>query len=205
VFFEIVSAAGLNPKKVTLGRLVGNYLDQDGSKTGENYPINGLSPFKVVNQEGNDHYFATGWLDDAMCRVVFGGIKQSATRAVYGFLPEGKEEPFKETVEAIRLEIERSIPLNPIRLTTEGDMLEEYPPSVNNSWFVNHTRDNNELRDCVGIHKYCGGWIDRHRATTTRDAVVCRACHLRVLFPKEVKTYGELRQVLARQFASVSV
>ena len=35
------------------------------------------------------------------------------------------------------------------------------------------------------------------------DVIVCRGCHLRVLFPKKIKTYGELRQVLASKFAQV--
>lgn len=185
VLFEIVTAAGFEPKRIVLGKLRGNYLDQDGSRTGETYPINSLCPFKVVNQEGGDQYFVTGWLDCALRRVVFGGSRRNR----------------EQLIKAIQLEIERSIPLKPIQLTPEGDLLHEYPPSPHAFFglehFVDHTRDNHELSCCVGVHEYCNSWMDRVRATKTHDAIVCRGCHLRVLFPREIETYGELRQTLA--------
>ena len=61
VLFKIVAAAGFDPKEVKAGKLVGYYRDQDGSNTGKAYSINSICPFKVVSQENNDHYFATGW------------------------------------------------------------------------------------------------------------------------------------------------
>ncbi len=188
VLFEIVVAAGFEPKCIVLGKLKGNYLDQDGSRTGKTYPINSLCPFKAVNQEGGDHYFATGWLDCALRRVVYGSTRQNENR--------------KKLIEVMTEEIERSIPLKPIQLTPEGDLLREYPPSTpafGLEYFVKHTRDENDLGSCVGVHEFCNCWMDRARATKTHDAIVCRRCHLRVLFPKEVKTYGDLRQALASQ------
>ncbi len=188
VLFEVVAAAGFDPKKVRQGNIVGHYRDQDGSNTGETYPINGLCPFKVVSQEDGDQYFATGWLDCALRRVVYGAARKK----------EGREQ----LIETIASEIERSVPLTPIHLTSEGDHLCEYPPNTlafGLEYFVDHTRDNHELNSCVGIHMHCNCWMDRHRATSTHDAIVCRGCHLRVLFPKKVMTYGELRQALASQ------
>lgn len=193
VLFDTVSAAGLNPKKVVSGKLLGHYRDQDGSSTGETYPINSLCPFKVVGQEDGDHYFATGWLDCALRRVVYGTTRQN----------EGREK----LIEVMAEEIERSVPLEPIQLTPEGDLLREYPPSTlafGLEYFVKHTRDGNDLGSCVGVHEFCDSWMDRTRATKTHDAIVCRGCHLRVLFPKEVKTYGDLRQALASQRVQVS-
>ena len=186
VLFETVTAAGFNPKKVVPGKLVGHYRDQDGSSTGETYSINSLCPYKVVGQEDRDHYFATGWLDCALRCVLYSGARQK----------EGRERLIK----VITAEIERSVPLIPIQLTPEGDLLREYPPQPKFSgleYFVDHTRDEKGLSSCVGIHEYCNGWMDRHQATKTHDTIVCRSCHLRVLFPNEVKTYGELRQALA--------
>ena len=181
--FATVSAAGFEPTKVVLGKLVGHYRDQDGSSTGETYPINSSCPYKVVSRDGNDHYHATGWLD----------------RALY-FARRGTDR--QERIKAIQHEIERSIPLKPIQLTAEGDLLREYPPS--GDYFVDHTRDDCELSSCVGVHDYCNSWMDRARATKTHDAIVCRGCHLRVLFPKEIKTYGQLREVLESKFTQVS-
>lgn len=182
-FFEIVSAAGFEPKSVVPGKLKGHYLEQDGSRTSETYPINSLCPFKVISQEGDDHGFATGWLDCALHHVVSGATQKGENR--------------QQLIEKICSEIKRSISLQPIQLTLEGDLLREYPPSLHGGYFVDHTRDTNNLGSCVGVHMYCGGWMDRNRATKTCDAITCRHCHLRVLFPKEVKTYGELRQALA--------
>jgi len=192
ILFETVSIAGFDPKKIVHGKLVGYYLDQDSSRTGETFPINTLSPFKVVGQDNDDHYPATGWLDCALRRTV-NGLKWMQ-----------KKENREELIEVIAGEIERSIPLTPIQLTLEGDLLGEYPPdkpALSRDYFVNHTRNENclDLDSCVGVHEFCDHRMDRMRATKTHDAIVCQACNLRILFPKEVKTYGELRQALTKK------
>ncbi len=149
---------------------------------------NNFCPLKVKLGKDNQH-LATGWLDCALRLVVFGS----------NFHKESRDK----LVDAIATEIERSIPLNPIRLTPEGDYLSEYPPRIQHlgglEYFVEHTRDGDDLDHCVGVHKYCGCFMDRRGATETHDAIVCRGCHLRVLFPKTVKTYGELRQALSHK------
>jgi hypothetical protein len=187
ILFRTVSAAGFKPKAVVLGKLKGDWLDQDGSRTGQTYPINHLSPVKVMGQDG-DNYFATGWLDCALIRVV-GGAKRGEDRNVL--------------VKAVESEIRRSVPLPPIQLTPDRDLLREYPPRPIElgalPYFVDHSRDGEQLSTCVGVHAYCGSWMDRVRATATHDAIVCRGCHLRVLFPKGIKTYGQLRQHLAAE------
>ncbi|MFA6537503.1 MAG: hypothetical protein WCT18_03860 [Patescibacteria group bacterium] len=187
ILFEVVAAAGFNPKEIVPANLTGDYRDQGGNKTGEKFLINRFSPFKVVGQENSDHYFATGWLDCALRRVVFGATRQKENR--------------EQLIVAMQSEIERSVPLEPIQLTPEGDRLCEYPPRFYElgglEYFVDHTRDDRNLSLCVGIHKCCGGWMDRHNVTDSHDVVICRSCHLRVLFSKEIKTYGELREALA--------
>lgn len=186
ILFDTVSAAGFDPVSVVPGKLVGHYRDQDGSRTGDTFPINSLCPFEVVVPKVEDHYFATGWLDCALRRVIYGVTSQSESRG--------------ELIEKIAREIERSVPLEPIPLTPEGDLLRESSPGIRGfglRYFIKHTRDENSLGSCVGVHKYCDGWMDRKRATKTHDAIVCRECHLRVLFPKEVETYGDLRRELA--------
>jgi hypothetical protein len=184
IIFEIVSAAGFEPTQVVPGKLVGNYLDQDGSRTGDTYPINSSCPYKILGRNGNDHYRATGWLDCALSLARRGVSRE-------------------ERVQAIQREIERSIPLEPIKLNVEGDTLREYPSSSYH-YFVDHTRDSQELGGCIGVHDYCNGFMDRSGATKTHDAIVCRRCHLRILFPKEVKTYGELRMALASKVVQVT-
>lgn len=173
---DLLYAAGFEPRSVAPGRLVGHYLEQDGSRTGETYPINSLYPFKVVDQACEDDYMATGWLE-GMARLVWSGA----------------------TVPDLSKRIEQSVPMKPIRLTADGDMLSEYPPDGHVGYFVQHTRDDKQLSNCVGVHKFCHGWMDRVGATAEKDAIVCRRCHLRVLFPKTAKTYGDLRQALGSQ------
>lgn len=186
ILFKTVEAAGFEPGQVVPGRLVGDYRDQGGDRTGDTYPINQLCPFKVMNQEGEEDYFAIGWLDCAVRRVV------------YGLGNRGEDRD--ELIEAICLEIERSIPLQPIQLTPEGDLLSEYPPqsSMMDSlgYFVKHTRGDHKLESTVGLHEHCNGWMDRQRTTKTHDVIVCRSCHLRIPFPKEIKNYGEFRKAM---------
>lgn len=192
VLFDTVSTAGFSPSDVVPGKLVGNYLDQDASPTGKTYPINSLCPFKVVGQENHDNYFATGWLDCALRRVVYGSARQNESR--------------EKLIEAMSQEIERSVPLEPIQLTAEDDHLCEYPRGTHAfgfGYFVSHTRDENGLCSCAGVHEFCNSFMDRTRATQTQDAIVCRRCHLRVLFPREVETYGDLRRALAPQRVQV--
>jgi hypothetical protein len=75
--------------------------------------------------------------------------------------------------------------MEPILLTTEGDLMCEYPSK--------HTSNTDELTSCVGVHKICNGFMDRKHTTETHDVITCRACHLRLSFPNTIKTYGELR------------
>lgn len=182
VFLDTVLAAGFEATNVVPGKLRGHYREQDGSTTGETFPVNDLCPYKVVNDEGRDNHGATGWLDTLLRYAVNGNGDRSAR------------------IEAIVLKIEESIPLEPVQLTADGALLREYPPSVGNR----HTRDDHALDSCVGVHKYCDGWMDRRRATEQHDALICRACHLRVVFPRTIRTYGELREYLAAQFARAS-
>lgn len=182
---DIVSAAGFESPKITRGKLQGSYRDEDGP-TGEKYDINTLCPYKV-----DGDYHATGWLDAMLYRVVRG----------IGF---GKKENRDELIQAVAKEIARSNPLVPIQLTSDGDILTEYPPSIYSSYLIDHTTDDKELGYCVGVHAYCNGWMDRTGATKTHSAIVCRQCHLRVLFPNTVKTYGELRQALTALLAKTT-
>lgn len=166
------------------GKLRGSYRDQDGSSTGETYLINARCPYKVIFNEGErerDGYGPTRWLDDVVGKVTGRGWGQDPTR----------DQIVDELVEMI----EASIPMEPIQLTPDGDKLKEYPPD-SGGLHAKHTRDDNKLGCCVGVHAYCGSWVDRRGATETHDALVCRGCYIRVLFPKTVQTYGELRELM---------
>ncbi len=191
IIFDVFTAAGFKPKQIVFGKLRGKYMRQGNEETGETYPINQSCPMKVIGQDGNDDFRATGWLD-CLFRVA---------NNKWPFTPlTPLNMTCDKVADAVEAEIKRSVPLEPIRLTVEWDILEEYPPKISDhTYFVNHTKDDKELKDCVGIHTYCGGWVDRRQATKDQDCLLCRECHLRVLFPEEIKTYGELREFLRRK------
>lgn len=179
-----VQQAGFEASAVVPGKLRGHYLEQDGGRTGETYGINGWCAFKVLDPDGRDHFAATAWLDQMVCFIIQGGRAQLEGEAL---------------VEAVVREIERSRPLPPIQLTAEGDILCEYPPQ--GTGLVDHQRDNHQFSVCV--HGICRGWMDRQKATPTLDALVCRSCHCSFRFPRELKTYGELRQYLSEKLGLV--
>jgi len=179
VLQELVVAAGFGPVQITQGKLRGDYKDQDGSKTGQTYPINHY-PFKVITEEGEDYYAATGWLDNAIYYAK-------------NLLSGHAEEAAKKMHEIIK----NSIPLEPIILSKIGDELVEYPSSdyyFGYEYFLKHTRNKDMLSTSVGIHETCRSWMDKKRITKTHDAIICRGCHARFPFPKRIQTYGELRQ-----------
>lgn len=185
LLIRILNAAGMEAQDVRPGVLRGHWLEQDGSKTGETYSVNSTFPFIVAGPNGVHAYF-TGWLDSLAWAV-------KVNR--------------EDAVAKVLQEIERARPLKPIILTTDDDELHEYPPSpkgvMGDDFLVDHTRDEDELSTCVGVHGYCQGWVDRGRVTKDKDVLVCRCCHLRVTFPRTVKTYGELRAYLAKELVGI--
>lgn len=84
----------------------------------------------------------------------------------------------------------------PIVLNTYGEMLREYP-SDDRRKIPNAPSDEDERKElstCVGVHAFCGGWVDFTRISETHSTIVCRSCHTRlIVFPASVKTYGDLR------------
>lgn len=196
VLIGTVSTAGFNLKKMQQGESTGCFRDEYGYITSK-HPINDLCPFKVVDEDGHEDAFATGWLDCALRRVVYGSSRQNKSR--------------ETLIEVIAEEIKRSIPFEPIQLTQEHDFLREPRPRPAESsqfewifeYFVEHTRDKDSLylNSGVGIHylslgvgrqKRCG-WMKRVQATRVQDVVWCRGCGLWVPFTNEVETYSDLR------------
>ena len=86
--------------------------------------------------------------------------------------------------------------MNPIVLTRHKDTLVEYPAA-----FDGEVNDNSNLTSLVGSivgqHKVCGGRLEIGSTSEIWNAIICRSCYLRVVFPKEVDTYGKLREWFA--------
>lgn len=173
ILFETVIAAGHEAKTVMPGRLYGGVY-------GDIYEINSTCPYKVVHKNKGDDRFATGWLDSLLQLV-----------------RRWRHEGHKKVVEAVRIEIERSIPFRPIQLTAGGDMLREYPPALpRGKYLVEHTRDEHRLVANVGMHVDCG-FVNHIKDTETQENFLfCKQCCLKIAFPNTVKTFGELREFL---------
>lgn len=175
ILSDLLTTAGFEPEQIYQGKL----QDWDFEL-----------PYVVVDQFGVN-LFATGWLSDACMLVLSGGYR-------------GYKKPL---IDQLMREVERSAPLTPIQLTGNGHYLVETRPqrlSQAYEYFVDHTRDSDLLLGWVGNHHYCHGGINRRRATEKEDALVCSACFLRVEFPREIQTYGELRHFLSDRFKVLS-
>lgn len=169
LLLDVVSVGSKNVS-IVAEKLFSHERDQDGSQTGKKLPVNLYCPYKVVTQKGENHFPATHWLETIL-RLA---RKDDVSRG--------------ELVLLVQKEIERSIPLEPIKLTVAGDFLYEYPPGG-----FDHTRDSHRLGSCVGVHD-CGGWMDKIDVTPSYSVLYCRQCHLRVSIPSGIETYGDLRR-----------
>ncbi len=74
VLFDILVAAGFEPKQVVLGKLILDYFTEDGRRAKKKYTVNKFCPFKVIGTEGEDDS-ATGWLNRRL-KCVFKGVTQ---------------------------------------------------------------------------------------------------------------------------------
>ena len=75
--------------------------------------------------------------------------------------------------------------IRPITLTSFGEEMTGYPGS-------NESEDS-KLGVCIGVHEICEGFLDIKKISTTHNAIVCRSCHLRIVIPASLQTYGDLR------------
>jgi len=84
--------------------------------------------------------------------------------------------------------------INPIVLTSFGETITGYPGS--------EETDDSKLGgccSCIGVHDVCEGFVDIKEISTTHKAIICRECHLRVVVPASIQTYGQLREYLVRK------
>jgi len=83
--------------------------------------------------------------------------------------------------------------MEPIILTEIGEMLivnSELGPLTDNSCLQ---------EDChIGIHYICRGFIDLKPVSLKYNAILCRSCKLRIVIPRAIITYGDLRSYFER-------
>lgn len=181
--FKLVEAAGFKVSSIDPGFWpVQERGGQNMDGTGRYSNFNQWCPYKVILEgTGDPNWNATGWLD-------------TAVRYVRQALPRTTHE---QIVRDLIIEVQRSIPLNPITLNEHGDALRENDPSYqSHNFFTSHTRDGDELRSPAGLHVHCGGVIEIKQSTETQCVLVCESCYLRIRIPAYIKTYGNLRKVI---------
>lgn len=183
ILLAAILAAGFEARAVRKGRVMGQFRGRYGELTTETFVINTTCRFKAVAHDGNDHRQATIWLNSAVTNVRMWRDVDNYSR--------------EDIIDIVMGVIEDSIPLRPIRLTNENDYLREYS-------FKNciHTRDVDDVDHCAGMHMYCEGWLRRRRQSETHDQLVCSGCSIRILFPREIKSYGELRKYFKAELAA---
>ncbi len=180
-FCWVMDKAGFNLSRITIGVLRGHNDDRNG---GGSYVINDVCRCiaEVDSAELGANCFPTGWLNDLLKQVL-------------------ASDP-EDRVAVVVREMERSIPLWPIQLTSEGDYLVEVrrtKQAGKYGYLVDHCRDTHRLGPVLGIHKTCGGQIERHITTEHRAALFCRMCLLRHTIPIGIATYGDLRKEYDRR------
>ncbi len=131
--------------------------------TGDTYALNGSSGIAVLENDG-----ATVWLNTVWCKVMYGDVPKLA--------------------QELKALIENARPLAPIVVSEYGEEIGEYPPS---DVMGKHARDADAISTC--IHRICRSWVDCKSISRTHSALVCRECKMRIVFPREIKTYGDLR------------
>lgn len=105
-----------------------------------------------------------------------------------------------QPVLALRRMLSTMLPMRPIQLTLDGDMLVQRFVSSRKR----PVRATDTLLQPVGLHDCCFGKIERMRSSKEKDALLCHQCGLRVTFQncidaydgQEVATYGQLRDRL---------
>jgi hypothetical protein len=178
VVMTVLRAVGHDASGLVAKNLRGNYFDQDGSRTGETYPINTVCPLTVTSQAvadpcaGNprieDDYGATCWLNEAV-RVI---LREKDADSALGSLVEL---------------VVKSVPLEPILLTSFGDRLLETRRTEN------HVRDTDVIWMNSVRHDRCNGIIEMHPCSEAWRTLACRKCGLRLRVPSSITTFGELR------------
>ena len=184
VLLDLVNAAGFEASGLVEKRIRGHHRDEDGSATGETFPINGTCPFTVQffnddfrireDSRTKDHQRATGWLD-------------SLVRGVF----ENRQHRTNDELAALVIkEVKAAMPMSPIPLDGYGNLLKEYPAGGG----VPHTHDSDELRGQIGVHAVCNGFMELQPVSKEWRVIFCRQCCLRIYVPANLKTYSDLRK-----------
>lgn len=103
-----------------------------------------------------------------------------------------KENTMSETgdgnsLEEIKREVEDDAKFRRIVVTLDGERIHRYDP-------LKPTCIEDGPIPSVIIHSVCEGFTDVVRVARLVNAIRCRACGLRLLFPAQVKTWSELEE-----------
>lgn len=84
----------------------------------------------------------------------------------------------------------------PMILNSDGEVMVATATGPSDPYYTRQN-DNNDLGYTLGVHEGCDGWIDLKNGTEV-NALYCLKCGLRIVIPKSLKTYADLRAFLAK-------
>ena len=174
VILELLRYVGFKVSHLVYEPSTIHLRDDDGSSSDEIRVLNKNSNIKVFDDE-EEHQKATSWLDE-----IWHLVGQPAKYVL----------ELGEKLIALSKAIEESVQLEPIVLTEYGETLRECSARLPE----HHIHDKDKLKSIVGTHDICSGYLDLKPVSEHSNAIVCRSCHLRVVIPKTITTYGEIRE-----------
>lgn len=89
-----------------------------------------------------------------------------------------------------------------IKLTVYGETL-EVKRGVADETPMNGSSNGSSVKPIM-THNVCNGCLDLVRISAKHQAIICRECLLRVVFPLTVKTFGDLRRYLRERLKKAS-
>lgn len=175
---DVLGLVGFKTASLALGELTAL------PKSGHGYArvlLNPNCPFRANNLDGTGQEEATMLLEDIFS-------------AVSAWKDRQETKCTEDLVQEVASKIESFMPLPLIKLTLNGDYLsEEFPTNPRD-----HTKDSDPVKNfpyATGRHRpYCQGVLKVQETTEQVSVILCYICGLRVEFPKQVNTYGELRE-----------
>ena len=174
VILDLLRYVGFKATHFTREASIRHHTDEDRHPTKETFELNSNSKIKVFDGE-EENSEATCWFDE-IWRLVGQPAK---------YIGE-----LGQKLITLSKAIEESVQLKPIVLTKYYETLCEIYARTPEY----HAHDEDELKTIIGNHDICGGYLDLKPVSSCFNAIICRNCHLRVVIPKNIKTYKELRE-----------
>lgn len=86
----------------------------------------------------------------------------------------------------------------PMVIDADGEVMEATATDPSDPYYKVQSDANILQSGTIGVHRRCEGWIDL-KVGTKVNAILCLKCGLRVVVPKYLKTFADLRAFLEQK------